>query len=541
MPFAYDRRLRLVAGVVALLFLAAPLSARGVDASTPVPEKIEVSEAVVSELDAYIDSFYESVRNDAVEEYADKAAYVFEFAIMNMDAVDNPASLVERVAPVANSLEKYSPDTGVQYLTTLRDALPPLAIEGGKFDSVMTAAKCKVYALLIKRELDKTEGTTNVKKPVHELAKLAKENEYAAFAAQEIARILKTKDSDAAALLYGATLSFINRDVDSYSSWKQFVEIEMDENLEEKLEKEALDEKLGLSDLRKKISAATASSGKNLSFGKRLNRVLELERLQRSVFHAKSVDKTISPKEATELQKEIAPALTKETCLLASAPGGNLETSRYLLENALHTALALEDGDVLLDAYKTIITTCGEPEIRRLARRFAVDGLLLKMKGAKDEDAKLQVVQTLRDFVATDNLFIMSAPKFFQKIEGADLALVLPLFNEYLTSLQGSEKLVSNYIVAKGVKWHYGKDMTGKRRENKRERAKRLRDEYEALGYLLRIKESIYEGDTQKAKLLAEQFEAVSSLNESVKKMTPQVKELIEGPKSEMGPAEPAI
>ena len=526
MPFAYNRRLRLVAGVVALLFLAAPLSARGVDASTSVPEKIEVSEAVVSELDAYIDSFYESVRHDAVEEYADKAAYVFEFAIMNMDAVDNPASLVERVAPVANSLEKYSPDTGVQYLTTLRDALPPLAIEGGKFDSVMTAAKCKVYALLIKRELDKTEGTPNVKKPVHELAKLAKENEYAAFAAQEIARILKTTDSDAAALLYGATLSFINKDVDSYSSWKQFVEIEMDETLEEKLEKEALNEKLGLSDLRKKISAATASSGKNLSFGKRLNRVLELERLQRSVFHAKSVDKTISPKEATELQKEIAPALTKETCLLASA---------------LHTALALEDGDVLLDAYKTIITTCGEPEIRRLARRFAVDGLLLKMKGAKDEDAKLQVVQTLRDFVATDNLFIMSAPKFFQKIEGADLALVLPLFNEYLTSLQGSEKLVSNYIVAKGVKWHYGNDMTSKRRENKRERVKRLRDEYEALGYLLRIKESLYEGDTRKAELLAEQFEAVSSLNESVKKMTPQVKELIEGPKSEMGPAEPAI
>ena len=201
MPFAYNRRLRLVAGVVALLFLAAPLSARGVDASTPVPEKIEVSEAVVNELDAYIDSFYESVRNDAVEEYADKAAYVFEFAIKNMDAVDNPASLVERVAPVANSLEKYSPDTGVQYLTTLRDALPPLAIEGGKFDSVMTAAKCKVYALLIKRELDKTEGTPNVKKPVHELAKLAKENEYAAFVAQEIAHTLKTKDFDAAALL----------------------------------------------------------------------------------------------------------------------------------------------------------------------------------------------------------------------------------------------------------------------------------------------------------------------------------------------------
>ena len=91
MPFACDRRLRLVAGVVALLFLAAPLSARGFDASTPVPEKIEVSEAVVSELDAYIDSFYESVRNDAVEEYADKAAYVFEFAIKNMDAVDNQA------------------------------------------------------------------------------------------------------------------------------------------------------------------------------------------------------------------------------------------------------------------------------------------------------------------------------------------------------------------------------------------------------------------------------------------------------------------
>ena len=135
----------------------------------------------------------------------------------------------------------------------------------------------------------------------------------------------------------------------------------------------------------------------------------------------------------------------------------------------------------------------------------------------------------------------MSAPKFFQKIEGADLALVLPLFNEYLTSLQGSEKLVSNYIVAKGVKWHYGNDMTSKQRENKRERVKRLRDEYEALGYLLRIKESIYEGDTQKAKLLAEQFEAVSSLSESFKKMTPQVKELIEGPKSEMGPAEPAI
>ena len=83
--------------------------------------------------------------------------------------------------------------------------------------------------------------------------------------------------------------------------------------------------------------------------------------------------------------------------------------------------------------------------------------------------------------------------------------------------------------------------MTSKQRENKRERVNRLRDEYEALGYLLRIKESIYEGDTQKAKLLAEQFEAVSSLSESVKKMTPQVKELIEGPKSEMGPAEPAI
>lgn len=539
MPFIDNRRIRFIAGVVALLFLTAPLSARGVDASTPVPEKIEVSEAVVSELDAYIDSFYESVRNDAVEEYADKAAYVFEFAIKNMDNVDNPASLVERVAPVANSLEKYSPDTGVQYLTTLRDALPPLAIEGGKFVSVMTAAKCKVYALLIKRELDKTEGTPNVKKPVHELAKLAKENEYAAFAAQEIARILKTKDSDAAALLYGATLSFINKDVDSYSSWKQFVEIEMDETLEEKLEKEALDEKLGLSDLRKKISAAT--SGKNLSFGKRLDRVLGLDELQRRVYHAKSVDKTISYKEAMELQKEIAPALTKATCLLASAPGGNVETSCYLLENALHTALALEDGDGLLDAYKTIITTCGEPEIRRLARRFAVDGLLLKMKEAKDEDAKLQVVQTLRDFVATDNLFIMSAPKFFQKIEGADLALVLPLFNEYLTSLQGSEKLVSNYIVAKGVKWHYENSMTMKRRDNKRERVKRLRDEYEALGYLLRIKESLYEGDTQKAELLAEQFEAVSSLNESVKKMTPQVKELIEGPKPEMGPAEPAI
>lgn len=539
MPFIDNRRIRFIAGVVALLFLTAPLSARGVDASTPVPEKIEVSEAVVSELDAYIDSFYESVRNDAVEEYADKAAYVFEFAIKNMDNVDNPASLVERVAPVANSLEKYSPDTGVQYLTTLRDALPPLAIEGGKFVSVMTAAKCKVYALLIKRELDKTEGTPNVKKPVHELAKLAKENEYAAFAAQEIARILKTKDSDAAALLYGATLSFINKDVDSYSSWKQFVEIEMDETLEEKLEKEALDEKLGLSDLRKKISAAT--SGKNLSFGKRLDRVLGLDELQRRVYHAKSVDKTISYKEAMELQKEIAPALTKATCLLASAPGGNVETSCYLLENALHTALALEDGDGLLDAYKTIITTCGEPEIRRLARRFAVDGLLLKMKEAKDEDAKLQVVQTLRDFVATDNLFIMSAPKFFQKIEGADLALVLPLFNEYLTSLQGSEKLVSNYIVAKGVKWHYENSMTMKRRDNKRERVKRLRDEYEALGYLLRIKESLYEGDTQKAELLAEQFEAVSSLNESVKKMIPQVKELIEGPKPEMGPAEPAI
>lgn len=539
MLFAYNRRLRLVAGVVALLFLAAPLSARGVDASTPIPEKIDVSEAVVTELDAYINSFFESVRKGAVEEYADKATYVFEFAIKNMDNVDNPASLVERVAPVANSLEKYSPDTGVQYLTTLRDALPPLAIEGRKFDSVMTAAKCHVYAILIKRELDKTEGTPNVKKPVHELAKLAKENEYAAFAAQEIARILKTKDSDAAALLYGATLSFINKDVDSYSSWKQFVEIEMDETLEEKLEKEALDEKLGLSDLRKKISAAT--SGKNLSFGKRLDRVLGLDELQRRVYHAKSVDKTISYKEAMELQKEIAPALTKATCLLASAPGGNVETSCYLLENALHTALALEDGDGLLDAYKTIITTCGEPEIRRLARRFAVDGLLLKMKEAKDEDAKLQVVQTLRDFVATDCLFIMSAPKFFQKIEGADLALVLPLFNEYLTSLQGSEKLVSNYIVAKGVKWHYGNDMTSKQRENKRERVKRLRDEYEALGYLLRIKESLYEGDTQKAELLAEQFEAVSSLNESVKKMTPQVKELIEGPKPEMGPAEPAI
>lgn len=539
MLFAYNRRLRLVAGVVALLFLAAPLSARGVDASTPIPEKIDVSEAVVTELDAYINSFFESVRKGAVEEYADKATYVFEFAIKNMDNVDNPASLVERVAPVANSLEKYSPDTGVQYLTTLRDALPPLAIEGRKFDSVMTAAKCHVYAILIKRELDKTEGTPNVKKPVHELAKLAKENEYAAFAAQEIARILKTKDSDAAALLYGATLSFINKDVDSYSSWKQFVEIEMDETLEEKLEKEALDEKLGLSDLRKKISAAT--SGKNLSFGKRLDRVLGLDELQRRVYHAKSVDKTISYKEAMELQKEIAPALTKETCLLVSAPGGNVETSCYLLENALHTALALEDGDGVLDAYKTIITTSGDPKIRRLARRFAVDGLLLQMKKAKDEDAKLQVVQTLRDFVATDCLFIMSAPKFFQKIEGADLALVLPLFNEYLTSLQGSEKLVSNYIVAKGVKWHYGNDMTSKQRENKRERVKRLRDEYEALGYLLRIKESLYEGDTQKAELLAEQFEAVSSLNESVKKMTPQVKELIEGPKPEMGPAEPAI
>lgn len=539
MPFIDNRRIRFIAGVVALLFLTAPLSARGVDASTPVPEKIEVSEAVVTELDAYINSFFESVRKGAAEEYADKATYVFEFAIKNMDNVDNPASLVERVAPVANSLEKNSPDMGVQYMTALRDALPPLAIEGRKFDSVMTAAKCHVYAILIKRELDKTEGTPNVKKPVHELAKLAKENEYAAFAAQQIAHTLKTKDSDAAALLYDATLSFINKDVGSYASWKKLVELEMDETLVEKLEREARDEKAGLSDLRKKISAAT--SGKNLSFGKRLDRVLGLDELQRRVYHAKSVDKTISYKEAMELQKEIAPALTKETCLLVSAPGGNVETSCYLLENALHTALALEDGDGVLDAYKTIITTSGDPKIRRLARRFAVDGLLLQMKKAKDEDAKLQVVQTLRDFVATDCLFIMSAPEFFQKIEGADLAVVLPLFNEYLTSLQGSEKLVSNYIVAKGVKWHYENNLTMKRRDNKRERVKRLRDEYEALGYLLRIKESLYEGDTQKAELLAEQFEAVSSLNESVKKMTPQVKELIEGPKPEMGPAEPAI
>lgn len=539
MPFIDNRRIRFIAGVVALLFLTAPLSARGVDASTPVPEKIEVSEAVVTELDAYINSFFESVRKGAAEEYADKATYVFEFAIKNMDNVDNPASLVERVAPVANSLEKNSPDMGVQYMTALRDALPPLAIEGRKFDSVMTAAKCHVYAILIKRELDKTEGTPNVKKPVHELAKLAKENEYAAFAAQQIAHTLKTKDSDAAALLYDATLSFINKDVGSYASWKKLVELEMDETLVEKLEREARDEKAGLSDLRKKISAAT--SGKNLSFGKRLDRVLGLDELQRRVYHAKSVDKTISYKEAMELQKEIAPALTKETCLLVSAPGGNVETSCYLLENALHTALALEDGDGVLDAYKTIITTSGDPKIRRLARRFAVDGLLLQMKKAKDEDAKLQVVQTLRDFVATDCLFIMSAPEFFQKIEGADLAVVLPLFNEYLTSLQGSEKLVSNYIVAKGVKWHYENNLTMKRRDNKRERVKRLRDEYEALGYLLRIKESLYEGDTRKAELLAEQFEAVSSLSESFKKMTPQVKELIEGPKSEMGPAEPAI
>lgn len=539
MPFIDNRRIRFIAGVVALLFLTAPLSACGVDASTPVPEKIEVSEAVVTELDAYINSFFESVRKGAAEEYADKATYVFEFAIKNMDNVDNPASLVERVAPVANSLEKNSPDMGVQYMTALRDALPPLAIEGRKFDSVMTAAKCHVYAILIKRELDKTEGTPNVKKPVHELAKLAKENEYAAFAAQQIAHTLKTKDSDAAALLYDATLSFINKDVGSYASWKKLVELEMDETLVEKLEREARDEKAGLSDLRKKISAAT--SGKNLSFGKRLDRVLGLDELQRRVYHAKSVDKTISYKEAMELQKEIAPALTKETCLLVSAPGGNVETSCYLLENALHTALALEDGDGVLDAYKTIITTSGDPKIRRLARRFAVDGLLLQMKKAKDEDAKLQVVQTLRDFVATDCLFIMSAPEFFQKIEGADLAVVLPLFNEYLTSLQGSEKLVSNYIVAKGVKWHYENNLTMKRRDNKRERVKRLRDEYEALSYLLRIKESLYEGDTRKAELLAEQFEAVSSLSESFKKMTPQVKELIEGPKSEMGPAEPAI
>ncbi|MGN0930696.1 MAG: hypothetical protein ACI4NP_03150 [Thermoguttaceae bacterium] len=541
MPFTDNRRLRLIAGVVTLFFLAAPLSARGVDASTPVPEKIEVSEAVVTELDAYINSFFESVRKETATEYTDKASYIFEYAIKNMDNVDDPASLVERVAPVAIALERSSPDMGVQYMTALRDALPPLAIEGRKFDSVMTAAKCKVYAILIKRELDKAEGTPNVKKPVHELAKLVEENEYAAFAAQEIAHTLKTKDSDAAALLYGATLRFINKDVGSYPSWKKLVELEMDETSEEKLEKEARDDKAGLSDLRKKISAATASSGKNLSFVKRLDRVLGLDELQRRVYYAKSVDKTISYKEAMELQKEIAPALTKETCLLVSAPGGNVETSCYLLENALHTALALEDGDGLLDAYKTVITTSGDPKIRRLARRFAVDGLLLQMKKAKDEDAKLQVVQTLRDFVTTDSLFIMSAPKFFQKIDSADLAPVLPLFNEYLTSLQGSEKLVSNYIVAKGVKWHYENSMTMKRQAVRRERVNRLRDEYEALGYLLRIKESLYEGDTRKAKLLAEQFEAVSSLNESVKKMTPQVKELIEGPKSEMGPAEPAI
>ncbi len=149
--------------MVSLFFLSIPLAARAVDASTPVPARLEVSEAIVSELDSYVNSFFESVKNGTIKEYIEKADYIFEFVIKNMDAVDDPALLVEIVGSVANTLEKYSPNAGVDYMTALRDALPPLAIEGRKFDYVMTAAKCEVYEILIRREIDKFEGTPNVK------------------------------------------------------------------------------------------------------------------------------------------------------------------------------------------------------------------------------------------------------------------------------------------------------------------------------------------------------------------------------------------
>lgn len=541
MSFADNRNIRLLGGLVSLFFLSIPLAVRTVGASTPVPTRLEVSEAVVSELDSYVNSFFESVKNGTIKEYTEKADYIFEFVIKNMDAVDDPALLVEIVGSVANTLEEYSPNAGVDYMTALREALPPLAIEGWKFDYVMTAAKCEVYEILIRREIDKFEGTPNVKKPTQELAKLAKENEYAAFVAHGLAELLKSRDSDASLILYDAMLSFINKTPDAYPNWKMRVECEIDGSVAEKLEKEMRDEKPGLDELRKKISAANALSGDNQSYGTHLDRVLGLGVLQRRVYHAESMDKTISHKQAMELQKEIASVLMRETLLMAGALGGLSETNGYLLENALHTALALDDGVGLLDAYKTIITTCGDRRLRSIARRYAVDGLIMQMKEAKDAAAKLQVVQTLRDFMATDNLFVMSAPDFFQKVDGADVGLVFPLFKEYLTSLQGTNDLVVNFIVAKGVKWHNDNSMTMKQRDRRRSRGEELREEYETLGYILQIKEAMYEGDTQKAEMLVERFENVSDLSGYFKKKLPQVKGLIKSPETETKAAPPAI
>ncbi len=143
--------------------------------------------------------------------------------------------------------------------------------------------------------------------------------------------------------------------------------------------------------------------------------------------------------------------------------------------------------------------------------------------------------------MATDSLFIMSASAFFQKVDATDVRLVFPLFKEYLTSLEGTNDLVVNFIVAKGVKWHNDNSMTMKQRDRRRSRGEGLREGYEALGYILQIKEAMYEGDAQKAEMLAQQLENVSGVSGYFKKMLPQAKELIKSSESQTESASLAV
>ncbi len=532
MPFIDNRRIRFIAGVVALLFLTAPLSARGVDASTPVPEKIEVAATVAEEIRAFVHDFYYSTERETVKEYTEKADYILEFVRENIDSVVDPVGFAELVAPVAVTLELYSPDLGAQYTSALKEALSPLGLNEERLDCIMTAAKVKKYRQYM-HELERFEGSPNIRTPAEEIAKYAKDSEYGAFTALELAIDLGSKDREGAALLFDAALTFFSHNADAYSNWIKLVECQKNETRRRQLQKESADERLGVGDLRKQISSATASSGSDLSLVMCLNRIFELQQLRMKVEYAESTTKTISQAESLELQKEIAPFMLEEIVEVISEPGGVTNWFNYFLETSFFAMGDLKDGARILDAYKSIVTSCANPDVMVFARDRAIRALRLLMREAKDEDAKLQVLQTLRDFVATDNRFIFYILSFFEEIDDSDVDLVLPLFNEYLSSLQSSDELVANYLTANGVKWPTENTTSATRSLRRSARVKQLRDEFETLKCILLIKQAKHEGNAQKMKAYAEEFKNLPRTNAGYYRMLPKFKELIESLNSE--------
>ncbi|MGN0911178.1 MAG: hypothetical protein ACI4NV_07175, partial [Thermoguttaceae bacterium] len=216
-----------------------------------------------------------------------------------------------------------------------------------------------------------------------------------------------------------------------------------------------------------------------------------------------------------------------------SEPGGVTNWSNYFLETSFFAMGDLKDGARILDAYKSIVTSCANPDVMVFARDRAIRALRLLMREAKDEDAKLQVLQTLRDFVATDNRFIFYILSFFEEIDDSDVDLVLPLFNEYLSSLQSSDELVANYLTANGVKWPTENTTSATRSLRRSARVKQLRDEFETLKCILLIKQAKHEGNAQKMKAYAEEFKNLPRTNAGYYRMLPKFKELIESLNSE--------